>query len=69
MQIKRFKSLCTLNSHETAPAIKGMISRKRDTDMSENKYMDTKGKGSGWKELGDWDQHMYTVDTLCEIGN
>ena len=28
MQIKRFKSSCTLNSHETAPAIKSMHIRK-----------------------------------------
>ena len=29
-------------------------SRNRDTDV-ENKYIDTKGKGEGWDELGDWD--------------
>ena len=30
-----------------------MQSRNRDTDV-ENKCMDTKGKGVGWEELGDW---------------
>ena len=34
----------------------------------ENKCMDTKGKGEGI-ELGDWDWHIYTIDTIYKRGN
>ena len=45
-------------------------SRNRDTDIEnkQNKCMDTKGKG-GWDELGDWDWHIYTIDTMYKIDN
>jgi len=26
-----------------------------------------RGKGGQWEELGDWDQHIYTNDTVCNI--
>ena len=41
-----------------------------DTDV-ENKRMDTKGEvGLGWwDELGDWDWHIYTIDTMYKIDN
>ena len=39
-----------------------------DTDV-ENKHMDTKGGGGGWDELGDWDWHIYTIDTMYKIDN
>ena len=36
----------------------------------ENKRMDTKGeRGVGWDELGDWDWHIYTTDTMYKIDN
>ena len=35
----------------------------------ENKCMDTKGEKRGWDEWGDWDQHIYTTDTMYEIDN
>ena len=38
-----------------------------ETDV-ENKYMDTK-QGKGWDELGDWDGHIYTIDTTYKTGN
>ena len=31
--------------------------------------MDTKGEGGGWDELGDWDCHIYTIDTMYKIDN
>ena len=43
-------------------------SRNRDTDV-EKKYMDTKGEGEWWEELGDWDWHIYTIDTMYKIDN
>ena len=39
--------------------------RNRDTDV-ENKCMDTKG-GRGRDELGDWDWHIYAIDTMHKI--
>ena len=44
------------------------IIRNRDTDV-ENKCMDTKGGRGEWDELGDWDQHIYTIDTMYKIDN
>ena len=42
-------------------------SRNRDTDV-ENKRMVTKGEGGmGW--LGDWNWHIYTIDTMYKIDN
>ena len=38
-------------------------SRNRGTDV-ENKCMDTKGERRGWEELGDWDGHIYIIDTM-----
>ena len=43
-------------------------SRNRDTDI-ENKWMDTKGEREGWEELGAWDWHIYTIDTMYKIDN
>ena len=43
-------------------------SRNRDTDV-ENKPMDPKGEGGGWEELGDWDWHTYTSDTMYKTYN
>ena len=37
-----------------------------NTDV-ENKYMDTKRGRGGWDELGDWDRHIYTIDTMYKI--
>ena len=31
--------------------------------------MDTKGERSGWEVLGDWDPHIYTIDTMYKIDN
>ena len=31
--------------------------------------MDTEGEREWWEELGDWDQHKHTVDTMYETGN
>ena len=42
--------------------------RNRCTDL-ENKYMDIKGEGGGWDELGDWNGHIYTIDTMNKINN
>ena len=36
---------------------------EKDTDV-ENEYIDTKEEGGGWKELGDWDWHIYTTDAM-----
>ena len=30
----------------------------------EIKHVGTKGEGV-WAELGDWDRHIYTMDTIC----
>ena len=27
------------------------------------------GEGGRWDELGDWDWHIYTIDTMYKIGN
>ena len=37
--------------------------------QTENKRMDNKGLGKGWwwDELGDWDWHMHTPDTMYKI--
>ena len=45
-------------------------SRNRDTAI-ENKCMDKKGEGwgQGGGELGDWDWHIYTIDTMYKIDN
>ena len=42
--------------------------RSRDTDV-ENKRMDTKGERGGWEELGDWDSHIHTIDTMYKVDN
>ena len=39
-----------------------------DTDV-ENKHMDTKRARRGWDELGDWDRHIYTIDTMYKTDN
>ena len=42
-------------------------SRNRDTDV-ENKHTDTVVVGKGeWEVLGDWDWHIYTIDTMYKI--
>ena len=28
-----------------------------------------KGKRREWDELGDWDSHIYTIDTMYKIDN
>ena len=43
-------------------------SRHRDTDSRTNVWI-PRGKGRGWDELGDWDSHIYTIDTMYKIGN
>ena len=43
-----------------------MQSRKRDTDV-EIKRMDTKREAGWWNEVGDWDWHVYTIDTIYKI--
>ena len=44
-------------------------SRNRDTDV-ENKHTDTVVEGEGeWDVLGDWDWHIYTIDTMHNIYN
>ena len=40
-------------------------SRNRDTDV-ENKHG---YQGGWWDELGDWDWHIYTIDTMYKIDN
>ena len=35
----------------------------------ENKCMETKRGKEGWDELGDWDRHRYTTDTMHKIDN
>ena len=42
-------------------------SRNRDTDV-ENKHEYQGGKGM-WDELGDWDWHIYAIDTMYKIDN
>ena len=42
--------------------------RNKDTDI-ENKRMDTKGGVGGWDELGDWNWHIYTIDSMYKIDN
>ena len=39
-----------------------------DTDV-ESKHMDLKEAEKGWDELGDWDWHVYTIDTMYSIDN
>ena len=34
----------------------------------EQAYRYQEGK-RGWKELRDWDQHIYTIDTILKIDN
>ena len=42
--------------------------QNRNTDIV-NKHMNTKeGKGE-WDELGDWDWHVYTIDTMHKTDN
>ena len=43
-------------------------SRNRDRHV-ENKCMDTKGERGAWEELGDWDWHIYTIDTMYKTDN
>ena len=44
-------------------------SSNRDTEV-DNECMDTNGEGKGeWKELGGWDRHIYTIDTMYKIDN
>ena len=31
--------------------------------------MDTKGEEMGREELGDWDWHLYTIDTTYKMDN
>ena len=42
-------------------------SRNKDIDVG-NKYMDTKGEGRREK-LGEWNWHIYTIDTMFKTGN
>ena len=35
----------------------------------ESKRMDTEEAEKGWDELGDWDWHIYTIDTAYKIDN
>jgi len=41
---------------------------KRDTDV-ENKHLDTKRGKEGLYILGDWDGHIYTIDSMYKIDN
>ena len=45
--------------------LKYVLGRNRDTSI-ENKSLDTKGESRGWNKLGDWDWHIYTIDTMCK---
>ena len=38
----------------------------RDMDLEE-KHMDTKVGYRRWNELGDWDGHIYTIDSMYKI--
>ena len=49
-------------------SLQNLQSRNRDTDV-EIKHMDAKGQGGAWDELGDWDWHIYTIDTMYKIDN
>ena len=42
--------------------------KARDLDV-ENKCMDTKRAKREGEELGNWDCHIYTVDTIYKIVN
>ena len=42
--------------------------RNRGIDI-ESRHMDTRAGKKGWDELGDWDGHAYTTDTIREIDN
>ena len=39
-----------------------------ETDV-ENKGMNTKREKGGGDKLGDWDGHIYTIDTMYKIDN
>ena len=39
---------------------------ERDTER-ENKLMGTQGERVEWNELGDWNWHTYTTDTMYKI--
>ena len=43
-------------------------SRNRVTDV-ENKLKNAKREKGRWEELGDWDSHVHTIDTICKIDN
>ena len=45
-----------------------MQSKNRDTDV-ENKRIDTKGEREMRDELGDWDWHIFTIDTMYKLDN
>ena len=42
-----------------------MQSSNRDTDI-ENKFLIPREE-RGWDKLGDWDCHIYTIDTMHKI--
>ena len=39
-----------------------------ETQTREQTYGYQRGKG-GWEELGDWDWHINTIDTMYKIDN
>ena len=42
----------------------------RDTDIENKQCVDTEGgMGGRWDELGGWEWHMYTVDTIYKVDN
>ena len=42
--------------------------RNKVTDV-ENKLKNAKREKGRWEELGDWDSHVHTIDTICKIDN
>ena len=40
-----------------------------ETQTQRTNVMDTKGEAGEWDELGDWDWHMYPIDTIYKTDN
>ena len=47
-----------------------LMAKKKRRRLREQTYGHQEGKGGmRWDELGDWDGHVYTTDTMYRVGN
>ena len=60
---------CIIPYHSLAPAFKR---KKYSGEMEQPIYSKEGGEGEesgSFLKLGDWDWHIYTIDTMCKIDN